>query len=147
MEIGRAVECLSALLGWREDQRQRGDTPHLVRMCDPIRVDDELVNLLTDAFEVDRDGKTVPSGVKFPELGRLREEMKQARMRVVSVMNELVGPSSALKGKLLERRYDELSGRFVVPVSPTDKALGIKEPFRTKQQPWNSNQIHSSSVA
>jgi hypothetical protein len=74
-ELREVSACLSSLQDlvafFEREEALRWPTPHLKELVEPIYLDPQLVELLSDAF--DPEGKLC--GKKFPEIGNLRKRI------------------------------------------------------------------------
>jgi DNA mismatch repair protein MutS2 len=99
--------------------------PALSRLVKPIKMDENLLNLLDGAF----DDLGELSGKKFPNLREMREGIARLQSRVRSAIQQLL-TSGEFKGMLADEgggaAVSEINGRFVLPVKPTYKrTIGI----------------------
>ena len=90
-----------------------------------IEVDDDLLDLLTNAF--DDDGRI--SGVTFPEVGMLRAKVRTLKRGIISTLDSLLTTPSISSKLSLESggpTYSEVNGRIVIPVADKFKnSVGI----------------------
>jgi len=97
----------------------------LPKLGESIDVDEELLSLLTSAF--DDDGRL--SGDTFPGIGRLRAKVRALRRDIISTLDTLLTTPSISSKLSLESggpTYSEVNGRIVIPVADKYKnSVGI----------------------
>ena len=97
----------------------------LPKLGDGIYVDDELLELLTNAF--DDDGRL--SGDTFPGIGRLRAKIRTLKRDIITTLDTLLTAPSISSKLSLESggpTYSEVNGRIVIPVADKYKnSVGI----------------------
>lgn len=97
----------------------------LPKLGDGIHVDDELLELLTNAF--DDDGRL--SGDTFPGIGRLRAKIRTLKRDIITTLDTLLTAPSISSKLSLESggpTYSEVNGRIVIPVADKYKnSVGI----------------------
>ena len=97
----------------------------LPKLGDGIFVDDELLELLTNAF--DDDGRL--SGDTFPGIGRLRAKIRTLKRDIITTLDTLLTAPSISSKLSLESggpTYSEVNGRIVIPVADKYKnSVGI----------------------
>lgn len=101
-------------------EQDRPPTPCLCKLIEPIVLDDELVDLLKDAFDI--NGQLC--GRKFPEIGNLRRRIESLYNSIrLSVQKLLSAPefSGMIADEGRGAQVSEVNGRFVLPVRPTYK--------------------------
>ena len=95
--------------------------PSLVKQ---IHVDDELIELLSTAF--DEEGKL--SGTTFPSIGRLRIKCRTLKRDILSSIESILALPS-MKNKLAVESggslMSEINGRIVIPVQQKYSSVGI----------------------
>ena len=121
-EVRRGVEAIHGLRTFFEDNPNT-DCPHLKEIgCPTKNLDEELVSLLSNAFDGDE-----LSGEYFPELKRLRRKIDSQRRKVEKSILQLL-QSSDVKSKLAEGEssFNVINGRYTLPITPTyKKSVGI----------------------
>ena len=142
LEVATTLEVLQELSGWGQSLRNvdvskedgfNGEEDgvkgqpfvELPRLGDSIYVEEELLELLTNAF--DEDGRL--SGDTFPGIGRLRAKVRTLKRDIVSTLDTLLTTPSISSKLSLESggpTYSEVNGRIVIPVAEKYKnSVGI----------------------
>mmetsp|Transcript_11743 Transcript_11743/g.28106 ORF Transcript_11743/g.28106 Transcript_11743/m.28106 type:complete len:860 (-) Transcript_11743:80-2659(-) len=113
-KISRSIEALLRLRNGLEAASVRGvQIPNLMRLCQDIELPDKLLDAILEAF--DEDGEL--SLKKFPELGELRQRVKDLEDSCTRVMSE-VTTSGKYSNYLDHEGYMQFGGYYVLLVKP-----------------------------
>ncbi len=118
--IAKALTVLATLRDFLQAPGRVEKMPQLAAYAAGIDLPDELLDLLTDAF--DDDGRL--SGVKFPQLRRLREEVQRLYGSIKSTVSDLM-KSSGMSSMITDEYIAQRNGRFVLPIKNTYKRSGL----------------------
>jgi DNA mismatch repair protein MutS2 len=99
------------------DNREEITFVELPKLVESVRVDPDLLRLLSDAFDPNDPDRL--DGTTFPSLGRLRSIIRDTRRTVLDDVNSLLA-SPGMRGKLATESGGslvmEMNGRLVIPV-------------------------------
>ena len=99
------------------DNREEITFVELPKLVESMRVDPDLLRLLSDAFDPNDPDRL--DGTTFPSLGRLRSLIRDTRRTVLDDVNSLLA-SPGMRGKLATESGGslvmEMNGRLVIPV-------------------------------
>lgn len=119
-ELVRVERGVSALAELRRflfvTMEEKAFCPLLQEIGKPIVVDEEVTEGLRGAF--DEEGEL--SGSKFPEVGRLRREVKSISKTVEQRLKSLMS-DEAFTSQLSDSTVNRINGRYVVAVPPSQK--------------------------
>jgi DNA mismatch repair protein MutS2 len=138
LEVTTMLEIAMDVLDWRyalkefnEEIDNEADSDlkqepfvELVSLTDSIEIDDELFDLLTNAF--DDEGRL--SGTTFPFIGVLRAKVRTFKRDILASIDSLLAMPS-MKNKLAVESGGaltmEINGRLVIPVQQKYQNIGI----------------------
>lgn len=117
--VAGGVAALVRLRRWAFVRQE--DCPALWCVAQDIALDDDFVELYASA--IDAEGQL--SSRRWPELGEIRERIREMTRGIKERLDELIG-GGELGVHLQDRFYTERDGRYVVPLkSSAPRNLGI----------------------
>jgi len=118
--IAKALIILATLRDFVQAPVRKERLSQLSQYAEEIDLPFELVDLLSDAF--DQDGRL--SGVKFPHLKRLRDEVDRLYGSIKNTVGQLM-KSTGMSQMVTDEYIAQRNGRFVLPIKNTYKRAGL----------------------